>query len=336
MRVLFAAAAVVLTACGNSVAPGASFERYSYTNESGTRTYKVYVPAGVQAKAAMPLIVELHGCGGNADEEARWSRFNALADAHGFLAVYPEQDAAANGSRCWNWFLPEHQERGAGEASIIAGITAEVASRWGTDPGRTYVGGISAGGAMANIMAVTYPDVYAAALVYAGCQYKGGASCLAAQGTLTDEQAGQAANEAMGERARVVPVIAIVGELDREAPPANTEQVVQQHLANDDLVDDGANNGSVATAPAQTESGQKPGGHSYSIDTYRDAAGCVLVERWLINGMAHAWSNGESNGSARDQLFTDPLGPDVSTRAIEFFLAHPMPPAGVGCYSPGS
>ena len=99
MRVLFAAAAVVLTACGNSVAPGASFERYSYTNESGTRTYKVYVPTGVQAKAAMPLIVELHGCGGNADEEARWSRFNALADAHGFLAVYPEQDAAANGSR---------------------------------------------------------------------------------------------------------------------------------------------------------------------------------------------------------------------------------------------
>jgi poly(3-hydroxybutyrate) depolymerase len=200
------------------------------------------------------------------------------------------------------------------------------------DASRVYIGGISAGGAMANIMAITYPDLYAAALIYAGCQYKGGASCLGAQGTLTDEQAGATANAAMAGRARVVPIIAVVGELDREAPPANTEQVVQQHLANDDLVDDGADNGSVATTPAQTDAGEVPGGHAYSVDTYVDGAGCVLAQRWLINGMAHAWSKGESDGSARDQLFTDPAGPDVTTPAVDFFLSHPMPSAGnVAC-----
>jgi len=337
-----AVAALLLAGCGTSPPPGvdlagASFERYSYTNEAGTRTYKLYVPAALNSNAkvsaAPALVVELHGCGGDGDEEARWSRFSELAEARGFLVAYPEQDPEANGSRCWNWFLAEHQERDAGEPSIIAGITRAIVQNFGVDATRVYVGGISAGGAMANIMAVTYPDLYAAALIYAGCQYKGGATCTGGQGTLSDEQAGATANAAMGERARVVPIIAVVGSLDREAPPANTEQVVQQHLANDDLVDDGADNGSVATAPAQTDSGQEPGGHSYSIDTYRDAGGCVLAQRWLIDGMAHAWSKGESDGSARDQIFTDPAGPDVTTPAVDFFLSHPMPDAGnVQCH----
>ena len=343
----YALLAMTLAGCGASTVPGAgagsaaTFERYSYTNDAGTRTYKLYVPAALsssaKASAAPALVVELHGCGGDADEEARWSRFNALADERGFLVAYPEQDAAANGSQCWNWFLAEHQERDAGEPAIIAGITRAIVQDYGVDPARVYIGGISAGGAMANIMAITWPDLYAAALIYAGCQYKGGASCLGAQGTLTDEQAGATANAAMAERARVVPIIAVVGSLDREAPPANTEQVVQQHLANDDLVDDGTDNGSVATTPAQTDSGQVPDGHAYSVDTYEDTRGCVLVQRWLVDGMAHAWSKGESDGSARDQLFTDPAGPDVTTAAMDFFLSHPMPPPGnVQCQQPGA
>lgn len=335
-----------LAGCGGSTLPDAatavpSFERVSFTNDAGTRTYKLYVPATLkslaQADAAPALVVELHGCGGDADEEARWSRFNAFAEAHGFLVAYPEQDPAANGSQCWNWFLAEHQARDAGEPAIIAGITRAVIAEHGVDPARVYVGGISAGGAMANIMSVTYPDLYAAALIYAGCQYQGGATCLGAQGTLTDEQAGAAAHAAMGERARVMPVLAVVGSLDAEAPPANTEQVVQQHLANDDLVDDGANNGSVATTPAQTDTIEPDGGHPYSIDTYRDAAGCVLAQRWLVDGMAHAWSRGESDGSARDELFTDPAGPDVTAAAVAFFLSHPRPQAGnVQCHESAS
>lgn len=323
-----------MAACKSSqtLNPGAAtFERYSFTSTAGTRTYKVFIPSGLQPGA--PLIVQLHGCGGNADEEALWSRFNEQAAVRKLIVVYPEQDAAANGSRCWNWFLEEHQARDAGEPAIIAGITREIMQRWAADAARVYVGGISAGGAMSNIMAITYPDLYAAAMVYAGCQYKGGATCLGAQGTLGDEQAGQVANEAMGVHARVMPVIAIVGELDQEAPAENTEQVVQQHLVNDDIVDDGASNGSVSRSPASTDTGAVDGGHSYSIDTYRDGAGCILAQRWLVNGMAHAWSQGESTGSPRDQLFTDPLGPDVTTPVVEFFLSHPMPASGTVCVS---
>lgn len=323
-----------LSACGDSP-PGPSaglgrFELFSYTNGAGTRTYKVYTPSTYSGQV-LPLIVELHGCGGNADEEARWSRFNSLAEAHGFLVAYPEQNAAANGSRCWNWFLPEHQERGAGEPSIIAGITAEVAARFAVDASRIYVGGISAGGAMAVNMAATYPDVYAAALAYAGCEYKG-TSCTGSVAAVPPETAGQWAYEAAGPTARVVPVIVIQGEADAEVPYPNADIIVQQFLAADDWADNGANDASIPRERSATTSGSKEGGHTWDIDYYVDAQGCGLAERWLIHGMRHAWSNGESNGSPRDVLFTDPMGPDVSTRIIDFFLSHPMPPAGVLCH----
>ena len=311
-----------------------SFERYSYSNESGTRTYKLYVPAGLPPGKPAPLIVELHGCGGNADEEARWSRFNQLAAARGLIVAYPEQDPNANGSRCWNWFRPEHQVRDAGEPSLIAGITREVAQRRRIDSARTYVGGISAGGAMSVIMAATYPDLYAAAMVSAGCEYNG-LPCLGSVSALPPETAGEMAYRAADGHARVVPVLVIQGDADPLVPYPNADIVVQQFLATDDWADDGANNGSIPRTAAETTTGAVPSGHSYSIDTWVDANRCVLARRWLINGMGHQWSAGESNGSPRDELFTDPLGPDVTTAAVDFFLAHPLPRAGTQCTSEG-
>jgi poly(hydroxyalkanoate) depolymerase family esterase len=320
----------LLAACSSSTAPpgggaGESFERYSYGNEAGTRSYKVFVPAGLGPGA--PLVVELHGCGGDADEEARWSRFNTLAAERGFLVAYPEQDPAANCSQCWNWFLPEHQERDAGEPSLIAGITREVTARWQADPARVYVGGISAGGAMSAVMAATYPDLYAAAMVYAGCEYKG-TTCTGAVAAVPPETAGQWAYEASGAAARVVPVIVIQGDLDVQVPFPNADIVVQQFLAMGDWADNGVNDGSLPREPSATASGSEDGGHTWEIDDYTDDAGCLLAQRWLVHGMAHAWSDGESDGSARDDLFTDPAGPDVTTPIVEFFLSHPMPPAG--------
>lgn len=333
--VFFCAMLGLLPACGNSdsmgnAAGGGSFKRYSHTNTAGTRTYKLYVPASYSGEA-LPLIVDLHGCSSNADEEARWSRFNELAERFNVLVAYPEQSPEANGNRCWNWFLEEHYHRDAGEPLLIAGITREVMAGWAVNPQRVYVAGISAGGAMSVIMAATYPDLYAAAMVYAGCQYQGGATCMGAGATLPAEESGRRAYEAMGSRARVVPVLVIQGDTDPLVPPANAERVVQQFLASDDWADNGANDGSVNRNRSATRSGQKPGGRSYDIDDYTDAAGCLLAQRWLIQGMGHAWSNATPNGSPRDAALTDPLGPDVSTPTLEFFLSHPMPASGSGC-----
>ena len=314
---------------------GSSFGSYSYTNDQGTRTYMVYVPAGVRPGA--PLIVDLPGCSETAAVEARRSRFNEVAARVGAVVAYPEQDPAANGGRCWNWFLPEHQSRGLGEASIIAGITRTVQARWRTDVRRTYVFGISAGAAMANVMAVAYPDLYAAVGVYAGCPYKA-LPCLASAPAHPWLVSAQLAAEQMGPRLRVVPLFVVQGDADVLVPLANSVYVVQQWLAIDEIAM-GRSPHTGVWMPDQQRRGRKPGpaGRAFTVSSWHDARGCELAEMWTVHGMGHAWSNAQNSGDpvkdaeSNDLLLNDPDGPDVTTAAMKFFLQHRMPVIGRGC-----
>ena len=322
-----AAADVVMDAAAGEAL--GQFERYSYRNEFGTRSYKLYVPSNYQPGESWPLVVELHGCSSNADEEARWSRFNRLAEVYRVLVAYPEQTAEANGAQCWNWFLPDHQQRDAGEPSLIAGITRQVQEDWNVDVRRTYVGGVSAGGGMSAVMGVTYPDLYAAVMIGAGGEYKG-LPCFALPCLVPPRLAGRWAYEAMGEHARVVPVLVWHGTLDLLSPYPNPETEVQQYLTTDDWADDGANNRSIPRKPHHTERGTE--GHSYEVARYVDDQGCRLAERWLIYGMGHAWPHADPPQNLRDLIASDTRGPDLSMATLEFMLSHPMPLSGVACH----
>lgn len=299
---------------------GGQFISGSYTNQAGTRSYKLYIPTGYQGQA-LPLIVMLHGCTQTPDDFAAGTRMNTLADKHSCFVLYPAQASAANGSRCWNWFKAADQQHGRGEPSLIAGMTRQISSDYAVDPRRIYVAGLSAGGAMAVIMGATYPELYAAIGCHSGLAYGAAHDLPSALAAMS--QGGRAAptrpsDSTQGSKASpsVVPLIVFHGDRDTTVHPRNAEQVIAQWAAFH------AGGPPATTAGAKprvsVQRGQVPSGHAYNRALYRDARGQVIVERWVIHGADHAWSGGSPAGS-----FTDPQGPDATQEMLRFFLAHP-------------
>jgi poly(hydroxyalkanoate) depolymerase family esterase len=299
-----------------SSSPAGQFVDGVYTNAAGTRSYKLYIPSGY-AGQALPLVVMLHGCTQTATDFALGTRMNVFAEGEIFLVVYPEQAAAANRSRCWNWFQAAEQQRGAGEPSLIAGITQHIMSAYHVDSSRVYVAGLSAGGAMAAIMAATYPDLYAALGVHSGLAY-GAAHDLPSAFAAMEEQAPESAQPP----AEAVPLIVFHGDRDPTVAPANADCLIDQWLQANGL---GPHSAGRPAHDATVQRGQVPGGHAYTRMIYHDAGGRAMAERWIVHQAKHAWSGGSPGGS-----YTDPRGPDASAEMIRFFREHPRGRQAVG------
>lgn len=284
------------------VPEGAKFIDGVYSNPAGSRTYKLFVPTGYQGQP-LPLIVMLHGCTQSPDDFAAGTRMNFIAEEQNCLVVYPAQRSDANPSKCWNWFRSADQQRGAGEPSLIAGITRQIMQDYSVDPKRVYVAGLSAGGAAAAVMGATYNDLYAAVGIHSGLAY-GAATDMPSAFAAMRQGAGPGRRSVSG--GAPVPAIIFHGDRDTTVHPNNGGQVLEQ---------------AVGTASTQkiVHRGQIPGGHEYTRTIHTDAGGRGILEHWNIHGAAHAWSGGSPAGS-----YTDPQGPDATRELLRFFLGHSL------------
>ncbi len=330
-----------------------SFTEYSYS-EVGLpeRKYSVFTPSSLKHHA--PLVVFLHGCNQTSQSVAVGTRWNELAEQEKFVVLYPQQknpnddpDLAnqidghvndGNGVNCWNWFRPEHINRGTGEVETIANITREVLARADLklDPNRVFIAGISAGAIMTSAMAANYPEIYAAAAIVAGCGYP---ACSDASGAL--------AYQAMGINARRIPVIFFQGTADEITPYPLAVSGKQQWLGTNDLIDNGKADSSVKRLPAETLHFSQEGGlldnagdegdtcvrnqnspclggvlalenYPFTIERYVDANECPLLDFWSIHGLLHNYPGGNPEGN-----FVDPIGPNITVASYNFFMANP-------------
>jgi len=282
--------------------PATYLER-THSCSSGTRDFKLYLPAR-HPGGPKGLIVMLHGCTQNPDDFAAGTNMNVIAQRHGLAVAYPEQTRGHNGASCWNWFTPSNQSRGRGEPAILAGLAEGLMQEFELGRTRVFVAGLSAGGAMAVILADTYPDVFSAAGVHSGLPRGSARSVMSAMtamnngGTAAVSSASQRRLAAKtSEKARR---IIFQGDADTTVHPSNAPQIVI---------------GAVGDRKPSQVSPKSAAGRHYIRSDYVLPDGTVDVELWQIKGAGHAWSGGKPGGT-----FTDTKGPDASAEMVRFFL----------------
>ena len=272
----------------DDLAPGA-FLAGDYVGAPGARSYKLYVPTHPAAPEDSRIVLMLHGCTQNPDDFALGARMNAVCEARGWFALYPEQTKAANFNRCWNWFQPSDQTAQRGEPAILAAMTRQIMAA--RDIRHAAVAGLSAGAAMALILGDVHPELFDAVLAHSGVA-AGGARDLPS--ALTAMRSGPSPLPARPYGPRVM---IVQGLADTTVAPRNAD-VIEASLAL---------SGAVRDVVAEEN------GRTVQRRERRDADGRLALLSLRVPGLGHAWSGGSPAGT-----YTDPRGPGASEAFARF------------------
>ena len=278
---------------------GERFAPRIYRGPAGSLAYRLYVPPNHEPRD-LALVLMLHGCTQNPEDFAVGTQMNDLADEFGLIVAYPHQPRRANASGCWNWFDRRHQDRGAGEPAKLAGLARALAKEFGVGRERTFAAGLSAGGAMAEILSATYPDVFEAVGIHSGLPYKSAVDVPSAFAAMRGTAAAQAPPAAAVDRR--CRKIVIHGGADATVNSVNGQRILAEcERGPDPLV--------------RSELDWDIAGGRVSRTVLRDPQGRAVVEHWLVEGGGHAWFGGDPRGS-----YTQTVGLDASRVMARFFL----------------
>lgn len=291
-------------------------------------SYWLYLPhkalPAVAQQRGLPLIVMLHGCGQSATQFAQGTRMNRLAEQQGYAVLYPQQSLTSHVHRCWKWYDKATQQ-GGGDVALIVGIILQVAQKHGIDRSRIYIAGVSAGAAMADIVALNHPELIAAVGLHSGPVFGGGHSAIGALNLMQHgdrAHSGDAIDDLLRRKPAFpqMPKIMIHGMQDKVVDPINQSQLLQQGLQLNRLASDLESSTRVIAASA---AGSRRPANGYATSDYharRDAksksksAGDLLLRVTRIEQLDHAWSGGDAT-----LPFNAKAGPDASKMMLDFF-----------------
>lgn len=253
------------------------FEVEDFGENPGNLQMFKYLPTHPASPA--PLVIALHGCTQTASEFGSASGWMELAERQGFVVLLPQQRRGNNISRCFNWYRTVDVQRGQGEALSIRQMIKNMVTKHDIDSGRIFITGVSAGGAMANAMLATYPEVLSggamlAALPY-GCAngFFAGLKCMFRDQRRSPVDWGRQVTQAT-QYAGPWPRVSIWhGRADDIVNPANATVLARQWTAVHDIdldpeLEETLTNGTLHTV-------------------YNDNLGNARVELYLIPDMGH-------------------------------------------------
>lgn len=281
----------------------------NFGSNPGELGMRYFVPASLAANA--PLVVALHGCTMTAAgyESAGW---NELAERFGFAVLYPEQPRLLS-NRCFTWYGDASSARDAAEVRSIVQMVDWMKKEFAVDPSRVFVSGLSAGGAMTAVLAATHPDVFSAGAVMAGVPFGCASSLMFASLCMstTINRLPSTWGDLVRSASRAAPAgtkparMSIWhGNVDVVVNPLNLAELAQQWTDVHGLVPLATDRETVGRAI-----------HS----NFRDAAGNVLVDTWLVGAMGHAVSVDAGAGCGSSGLYFSDTGVCSTLEAARFF-----------------
>ncbi|HXH20399.1 MAG TPA: PHB depolymerase family esterase [Dehalococcoidia bacterium] len=297
---LLASCAVLLGACrdkegaspiGQAAGPPGLSEG-SIASGGRQRTYRLYVPASLDPRRPAPLVVALHGGLGTPAQFAANSSFDAAAEAHAFIVVYP-----AGVGRTWNGgaCCGQAARQSVDDVAFIAALIDHLSARYRIDPNRVFATGHSNGGIMAFRLACELADrVAAVAPVAASLEVD---SC---------------------SPSRPVAVLAIHGDADLNHPleggagpnsiagvPFNSLAASMESLRRA--------NGCSATPEVRREG-------AITTTTWKNCREGGHTEQKVIAGASHAWPGGDPRTAGPGGTPSPVL--DATTAIWAFFAEH--------------
>jgi polyhydroxybutyrate depolymerase len=143
-------------------------ERISVTVGDLDRGYLVRAPER-QSDEKLPVLIAMHGVGGNAQEFEDWTRFTSSVDTDRFVAIYPDGAPMRDGTQVWNagGCCIASGSTPADDVEFLSGILDSV-EEYGGDPDQVFVTGFSNGGMMTYRLACDVGERLAGIAVVAG------------------------------------------------------------------------------------------------------------------------------------------------------------------------
>lgn len=129
------------------------------------RTFRVHLPSGYEASRPAPVVLAFHGGGGTGRFMKRHTGFNGVADAHYFIAVYPDGfHKTWNAGGCCEDAMREQID----DVGFVRALLDSLDNELSVDPLKVYATGFSNGSMLSHRLACELPQRIAAIAAVSG------------------------------------------------------------------------------------------------------------------------------------------------------------------------